>query len=155
MNNDLLSLAEEAIKIEKNVSNLYLIFHEAFAEDANFWWKLVIEEENHAALIKSGIEYFEDLGLFPKEILPNSLQELVDANKKLVSLIEEYSKQPPSRSKAFQVALETEKSAGEIHLLRAMESPAKSKIMKIFQKLNENDKYHIERIQAYMDENLS
>ena len=73
----------------------------------------------------------------------------------MVSLIEEYSKQPPSRSKAFQVALETEKSAGEIHLLRAMESPAKSKIMKIFQKLNENDKYHIERIQAYMDENLS
>ena len=154
MDSDLLNLGQEAIKIEENVSNLYMIFHKSFAKDADFWWTLMIEEQNHAALIKSGINSFAKVGAFPKEILSNSLQELVDANKKLGSLIEEYRKQPPSRSKAFQVAIEVEKSAGEIHLLRAMESPAKSEAMELFQELNGKDKDHIERIQSYMNKNL-
>ena len=62
---DLLKTAEEAIQLEQNVSNLYLIFQQEFPEDAQFWWTLVQEESNHAALIKSGIRYFMPLNKFP------------------------------------------------------------------------------------------
>ena len=45
-------LLEESIKLELNVSKLYGIFSSAFPEDADFWKKLSLEEENHAVLIK-------------------------------------------------------------------------------------------------------
>ena len=87
MNDDLLQLANEAMQLEQNVSKLYMIFRNACPEDADFWWELVIEEGNHAALIKSGLDYFVPAGIFPYEILP-SMEDLQDANKELVSLLE-------------------------------------------------------------------
>ena len=43
MKGDKLSeLAEQAIKVELRTSSLYIIFHSAFPEDADFWWKLAI-----------------------------------------------------------------------------------------------------------------
>ena len=65
MENDLIQLANEAMRLEYNVSKLYMIFRDAYPEDAEFWWKLVIEESNHAALIKSGLDYFMPEGYFP------------------------------------------------------------------------------------------
>jgi len=46
-------LIREAIQLEFNVADLYLFFHRLFPEDAGFWWSLVIEEKNHAALLKT------------------------------------------------------------------------------------------------------
>ena len=61
---DLLQLANEAMRLEYNVSKLYMIFRDSLPEDTEFWWKLVIEESNHAALIKSGLDYFMQKELF-------------------------------------------------------------------------------------------
>ena len=41
MENDLIQLANEAMRLEYNVSKLYMIFRDAYPEDAEFWWKLV------------------------------------------------------------------------------------------------------------------
>ena len=46
-------LINEAIQVELNVARLYLLFHELLPEDATFLWELVIEEENHAALLRT------------------------------------------------------------------------------------------------------
>ena len=46
-------LIQEAIQLELNIAKLYLLFHQLLPEDSTFWWKLVIEEENHAALLKT------------------------------------------------------------------------------------------------------
>ena len=151
MNDDLLQLANEAMQLEQNVSKLYMIFRNACPEDADFWWELVIEEGNHAALIKSGLDYFMPAGLLPQEIFP-SLEDLRQANKELVSLLEKYENAPPTREAAFNIALKTEKSAGEIHFQSAMTKSTDSKILKIFQTLNQDDKDHAKRIQAYMKE---
>ena len=86
MNSDITALAEESINLELNVSEIYSLFHSCFADDANFWWKLALEEKDHAALIRGGIEEFEPIGEFPHEILSNSLQDLKETNKKLRSL---------------------------------------------------------------------
>ena len=151
MENDLLQLANEAICLEYNVSKLYMIFRDSYPEDAEFWWKLVIEESNHAALIKSGLDYFMPEGYFPDEIFP-SMDELQKTNRRLVSLLEKYTNHPPSREIGFNLALEIEMSAAEIHFQNTMTKSTDSDVLKLFQKLNQDDKDHEKRIRAYMKE---
>jgi len=152
MDNNLIKLAEEAMRLEYNVSKLYMIFRDTYPQDAAFWWQLVIEESNHAALIKSGLNYFLPAGLFPDEVLP-AMGDMQGANKGLESLLEKYAADPPSRETALNVALKTEMSAGEIHFQRTMTKNADSKVLAMFQKLNQDDKDHARRIRAYMEEN--
>jgi ferritin len=151
MENDLIQLANEAMQLEYNVSKLYMIFRDSHPEDAEFWWKLVIEESNHAALIKSGLDYFMPEGVFPYEIFP-SMDDLQETNRELLSLLKKYENSPPSREIAFSLALKTEMSAGEIHFQSAMKKETDSKALKLFQKLNQDDKDHAKRIRAYMKE---
>ena len=68
-------------------------------------------------------------------------------------MLEKYHNQPPSRQEAFNIALETERSAGEIHFQRLVTNQAESKVIDLFQKLNEDDHDHAERIQIYMQDN--
>ena len=150
MSNKLTQLANEAMQLEFNVGKLYIIFRDICPEDSEFWWRLVIEENNHAALFRSGIDFFMEAGLFPTEILPPFLLDLQEANDKLISWLEQYDNKPPSREKAFNIALEIERLAGEIHYQRLMTKDADSRIVELFQKLNEDDKDHEKRIQAYM-----
>ena len=149
---DLLQLANEAMQLEYNVSKLYMIFRDSLPEDTEFWWKLVIEESNHAALIKSGLDYFMPEGVFPYEIFP-SIDDLREANKELRSLHNKYETHPPSREVAFNVALKTEMSAGEIHFQSAMAKSTDSEVLKLFQRLNQDDKDHAKRIRVYMKKN--
>ena len=151
MENDLIQLANEAMRLEYNVSKLYMIFRDSCPEDAEFWWKLIIEESNHAALIKSGLDYLMPEGVFPYEIFP-SIDDLREANKELRSLHNKYETHPPSREIAFNVALKTEMSAGEIHFQSAMTKSTDSEIMQLFQKLNQDEIDHAKRIRAYMKE---
>jgi hypothetical protein len=153
MGNNLIPLAEEAAQLEHNISRLYVLFHKAFSEDADFWWKLAIEENNHASLFRSGIDYFIPAGIFPNEILHSMLEELQEVNQMLLSLHDKYKTSTPTREIAFNLALEIERSAGEIHFQRAITKSTDSKILKIFQKLNKDDKDHETRIQVYMKEN--
>ena len=153
MNNDITALAEESINLELNVSEIYSLFHSCFADDANLWWKLVLEEKDHAALIRGGIEEFEPIGEFPHEILSNSLQDLKETNKKLRSLLKQFKNIPPSRELAFNTALEIEASAGELHFQHFMNKETNSKIDELFQFLNREDKDHAKRIRSYMKDN--
>ncbi len=151
MSEDLIKLAQEAMRLEYNVSKLYMIFRDAYPEDAAFWWQLVIEESNHAALIKSGLDYFMPENLFPEEMLP-AMEDIQEANEGLEAMLKKYAAEPPSREEAFNVALKTEMSAGEIHFQKTMVKSADSKVLAMFQKLNQDDKDHAKRIRAYMKE---
>ena len=152
MDNNMIKLAEEAMRLEYNVSKLYMVFRDTHPEDADFWWQLIIEEGNHAALIKSGRDYFMPVGAFPDGMFP-AMEDMEEANKELESLLEKYASDPPSRKIAFNVALKTEMSAGEIHFQNTMTKSADSKMLAMFQKLNQDDKDHAKRIRAYMEEN--
>ena len=152
MNNDVTSLIEESINLELNVSKIYTHFYKLFPDDAAFWWKLVVEEKNHAALIRSGKEYFEPLRKFPHDLLAPLLQILKDANSRLDSLIKKYEETPPSREEAFNIALKIEESAGELHFQKFMDKEANSATDNIFKELNKGDKDHAMRICRYMEE---
>ena len=148
---ELSQLIHESIQLELNVAELYKIFNQAFKKDAVFWFELFIEEENHASLFKD-MEKIDILPIeFFMEILSPLLEELKEKNKNIASFIAEYKLNPPSRETAFNVALEIEQSAGEIHFQKFMEKESKSPIVQLFQRLNEDDKNHIARLRNYME----
>ena len=150
MNERLLFVVDESIQLELNVSELYQTFHAAFPGDADFWWELIIEEENHAALIRSIKETFMPAGKFSDEIFLNSLETLKKHNLALCNLIKKYRAAIPSREDAFNTALEVEQSACEIHFQKFIDKKEKSHIERIFEQLNRDDKDHVKRIRSYM-----
>lgn len=148
-------LIDEAIQLELNVADVYLGFHHRFPEDAGFWWRLVIEEKNHAALLKNGKQHLLDAGMFPSELVSNSLETLINVNHVLKrTLMQGEEENPLSRAAAFNLAIKLEESAGEVHFQHAMQQAENpSDAIKLFQSLNEDDKNHADRIRNYMREN--
>ncbi len=152
MKTDFEKIVNQAIMLEKNVAGIYLIFKETFDEDAEFWWQLVLEEENHAALIKSAKIYFDPNEQFPQNLISSTIEELQDTNNMIQAYIEKYKKYPPTREETFNLALILESSAGEIHFQKFMMKQSDSEIIQIFQQLNGDDLNHYRRIKSYMTE---
>ena len=151
MKEGLTHLVEESIQIELNVAELYMLFKAVFPEDADFWWRLALEEKNHAALVRSIKESFLPVGVLPDKLLSSSLQELRKVNAKILDLIVKFRNSPPSRGESFRIAFELEESAAEIHFQEFMENAPSSTIEEMFQKLNKDDKDHAARIRSYME----
>lgn len=151
MSGNLQLLIEEAIKLELNVSRAYRNFHRMFHQDAEFWWRLSIEENNHAALLESGKRSFLVAGMFPAELVGNSLEALINANHELQNILKDVKVESPSRAAALNIALNLEELAGEIHFQNAIQKiDHPSDAIKLFQTLNKNDKDHTGRIRKYM-----
>jgi hypothetical protein len=83
MDSETEKLFDEAIKLELNVSDLYYVFYELFPEDAVFWWTLVIEEKNHASLLKTIKSFIPVIKEYPKVILPAEIAFLIDQNDRI------------------------------------------------------------------------
>ena len=143
---------DEAISLELNVSNLYFRFFELFPEDARFWWEIMIEEKNHAALLKSLKLAVHVIGNAPEEILALQTDDIREMNESIVQITRSFSKED-SRRDAFEIALKIEQSAGEAHFQTFIQSQNISEEYKIFQKLNLDDKDHLSRLRSYISEN--
>lgn len=151
MSGNLRHLIGEAIQLELNVAEIYRGFHHRFSEDASFWWRLAIEEENHAGLLKNGMQHFLDAGMFPGELVGTSLDTLVNANHELERILRQEKEAPMSRASAFNLAIKLEELAGEMHFQNVMQEVNNpSEAVKLFQSLNVDDKDHADRIRNYM-----
>lgn len=153
MDKELSRILDESIQLELNVADLYLSFCHAFAEDKDFWSHLAEEEGNHAALLRSGKLESLDEGHFPAKILTTNLDALIKANKEIKELVKEHKQKPPSsRASAFEIAIKVEESTGEIDFSCFIEQEADSPALKLFRRLNRDDRDHARRIRNYMRE---
>ena len=152
MNTNLEKIIDGAEQLELNVAELYKIFNHTFQEDANFWFNIILEEENHAYLIRKIGELEILTSKIIEEMLPAKLHEIRDANEKIISFIDEYKSSPPSREEAFNFALEIEELTVEIYYQRFMKKESVDLLTKAFQKLNADDNDHYARISSYMKE---
>jgi len=146
-------ILEESIRLELNVADLYLLFFELFPDDSPFWWKLTLEEKNHAALIKSLREIYEVEDGIPLSLFPGSIEDIRNSSRNVEKLISQYKKTPPSREEAFRTALSIEESAGELHYQDFMVKNPDKKVSEVFRRLNGEDRNHALRILHYMDGN--
>lgn len=151
-NNNMKRLLEESVQLELNLGKLYRFFSNYFSEDNDFWWRLGLEENNHASLIKSGIIFLES-GIFPENWSIANMDSIFQSNKYINELLEIYENKGLKRKEAFLIALELEQSAAESHYQEAMVSPEiqdSSGLIEIFRNLNRYDKNHLQKIQDYM-----
>ncbi|OQX72270.1 MAG: hypothetical protein B6D61_14295 [Bacteroidetes bacterium 4484_249] len=146
-------LLDESIKLELTVAGLYELFHNYFPEDSDFWWKLLIEEKGHAAVLRSGKETFLPLHVFPENLISKSIQDVSNVVAELEEIIKLYKVNPPSRTEAFSIALKYEMSAGEVHLQDFMEAKSNNRIEEIFQKMINGDQSHVSKLLEYMKKN--
>jgi len=151
MKQTLEQLIDESITLELNVADVYRIFLNTFPEDYELWSRLVREEEKHADLIQSMKSTFLLPHQFPSDLLVSSVEMLKKTNKRLAAIIKKYGKKPPLRESTFKIALDIERSAGELNFHLAVEKSPDSGIMKIFQTLNKDCRDHTEKINTYMD----
>lgn len=152
MNKQLTELIEQSMQLELLASDLYSVFYKNFPQDKEFWWRLVLEEKNHAALFRSGLDSGEIFLKFPENLVLQELDTIMNANTSLQKMIDDFNLMPPTRKEAFNIALKLENSAVEIHFQQFMEEGAETAIDKIFQELNKADKDHAARIREYMEE---
>lgn len=140
-------LLETAMQLELNVCDLYLMYRETFPEDKEFWEQMAKEEKHHAALLDLADDFFDQ---FPKELIYNNLNELQAVNKTIRETIERYKQQPPSRKEAYTYAIQLEESAYELHYQKLLTEKTSTKARQTFQKLNEDDKNHAQRIRKVL-----
>jgi hypothetical protein len=146
-------IIEESIRLELNAAALYMLFFEQFPQDSEFWWKLVIEENNHAALLKSIRDYFQEAAGFPENLFAESAEDLRKANSAVEEMISNYKESRPTREEALNSALSLEETAGEVHFQEFAAGNADDSISRVFRQLNGEDKDHSLRIREYMEEN--
>ena len=154
MDEKLSQIIDLAIELEMVVADLYMLFHEKFPEDADFWLKLFTEEKEHASLLMWSRDLLESTGEFPEEIVPSDTTPLIGAIHKVKNCISNFSTGKPTRKAAFMAAIKIEESAGEIHFQQAMGKKADSTYLETLQKLNLDDRDHAQRIRTYMHEKL-
>ena len=150
MKKTLEQLIDESIKLELNVATVYKNYLNTFPEDSELWLRLIQEEEKHADLIQSMRSTLLLLHQFPAGIFTSSMKMLKKTNNRLILILKEYNKEQPLRESAFKVALDIERSVGELEFQLAAEKSPDSGIMKIFQDLNKDCRNHTKEIIAYM-----
>lgn len=151
MNNHNQEIIEESIRLELNVAALYMLFFDQFPEDSEFWWKLVIEEKNHAALLKSIRDIFMEVTGIPEELFAESIEDLRKANSVVEESIRHFKDVMPTREKAFNAALSLEGTAGEVHFQGFMSADTDNSISRVFKQLNGEDRNHALRLREYME----
>jgi len=153
MNELIKRFIDESVALELNIGDLYQQFSAKFPGDYEFWWKLSIEEMNHAALIESINDIFLSENELPLESLEEQNQSLQKMNVFIRQHIEEFKIESPNRENAFQLAFEIENSIGESHFELFMTSKTNSVLVRIMQKLNGDDINHARRMTKYMIDN--
>jgi rubrerythrin len=151
MNEKLIRVLQESIELELKIAELYQLFHNVFPQDNEFWWNLILEEKNHAALLRTLKEVFLPIGKFPVRLLSTSLHEFQQTNAAITETLQKCRAVPPSRTEAYHIAYALEQSAAELHYQKFMANAPDSDIDRLFQQLNNHDKDHAARLRIYFE----
>lgn len=136
---------EEAIKLELNAAKLYFLFSEHLIDYRSFWYNLSLEEFNHASILKSAKE-FNDIDILPETFIDLAILQQMEKTNSLFEILEKKFLENPTIENAKSIAALVESSAGEIHYEKLMNIETENRIIEIFQRLNRDDKNHLERI---------
>ena len=142
---------ELSYTLEKTVASFYLKLSEAFKEDAEFWWRLCLEEQNHASIFKSFMDGLLPVSLLPEELLDPDLGKIRAAINMLEEKLNNLDASPMSKHDACEFAISVEETAGEFFLQKAADEASDSDGVLIIKKLLHDDKDHAARIRKFAD----
>lgn len=148
---DLADILKDSIDLELKMKVYYMLCSEIFPEDRKFFLDLAVEEDNHAKLLRSMHDLIKK-DLLPADMVMTDPDLLFATLQNIEDRVSGYNREPPSLLQACEFAYDMENSAGELHYQNLVEKPSDSKLLQVFQDLNDMDKDHAERIQSFMDE---
>lgn len=144
-------LFEESIRLERLAAALYLNYARIFSEHNDFWRELSHEEENHAAIIRSGMEYLYKFELFPLNALAKDVELIKCSCRKIEQEIDHLNNSPPDLKSACKFAISIETGAGESHFQVAIDSEEGSRALSVFKKMANSDRDHAKRIRKFLE----
>ncbi|MCP4130140.1 MAG: hypothetical protein GY754_03885 [bacterium] len=139
-----------AIAVELKMADLYSLYYKLFDEDKDFWYQLMIEEKNHAALLKSARDQIQESNL-PDELLCSNIEELQQVIDIINEKIELYRSGTPSKKKAYVFAIKIKNIGYEKHYQDILTGSPNSGVVKIMQEVNNQEINHAHRIEEIMD----
>jgi hypothetical protein len=154
MTENLKELLETSIELELLISDMYSLYGDLFSDDAEFWWKLSLEEKNHASLLESGRLYL-DRGVLPADAVFEDLGTLIETKERIQNLITQYKKNSPAFEDAYYEAVKIESSAAEFHFQVLLASHSDSKVIQIFQELGGADRDHAQRVSDLLTQKVT
>lgn len=137
----------ESMVLEKRVGDLYRLFGGIFPEDVGFWNKLADEEDYHSVIMHSAKDHFFEEGLFPVQALDPDVENIRKIVSELEATLLEYRRNPPTKPKALERALQFEQSSGEYYLSLVINAPADNPSIDLLQNLVGENKNHSVRIE--------
>lgn len=142
---------EESVAYEERLAELYRLFAKRHPRDEAFWSELAVEEEHHAAILRS-LGVWVAIGADVAHVVAPSLPKLKKSNAVLSRVLERARKEPVTRSDAFNIALNLERTASEAHFQKTMVGKAggNDKLAGAMRRLCAFDKDHLKRIRAMM-----
>jgi hypothetical protein len=147
MENQYTLLFNEAISVERNIGSFYALCAMHFKDDRTFWWKLSEEEEQHAKILESGLEFLLEENLFPNAILDLDIEDLKEINVKIEEKIAQFQEKVPNKKEIYFYALELEEASLEFFFQQITSRKSDDKTINIFNNLVGYDKDHARRIQ--------
>ncbi len=147
MENQYTLLFNEAVRVERNIGSFYALCATHFKDDRTFWWKLSEEEEQHAKILESGLEFLLEENLFPNAILDLDIKDLKVTNDKLEEKIALFQEITPDKKEVYLYAFELEQASLEFFFQQITSKKSDEKAINIFNNLIGFDKDHARRIQ--------
>lgn len=147
MENEKNIIMKEAVQIELNMCDLYLLYKDLFPEDREFWKKIAKEEKEHASILDLLLELPD---LMPTDLLYFNKGDMKNLNKKIKEAKDQYKDTPPTKQEAYQFAIDLENAAFELHYQKLMDKEPCTNTVSTLQKLNHGDKDHADRIQTLL-----
>lgn len=149
-----ISHLKEAYLIERNLASFYFALSNQFREHREFWWKLSIEEENHASIFKTYIDNLIPMDLFPAEIIDLDLNNLRNTNQLIMDAIAQSSNASLPKKELYKLALMFEGMSGEFAFQKALEKNPDSKSLQLVHSIGKDTTNHASRIEAILNSDM-
>lgn len=145
-----LKIIEGLAEIESTAGKLYKVYSEKFPDHKDFWLSLVVEEENHAELIRSLFSSIEKGAVYFKEKnCSDAIDTLLNYMKKY---IDDATKNKVILMNALFLAEEIEKGLINNIFFSFLEGDS-SEFNQVIVRVLSGAKEHIKKIHKYLAEN--
>jgi hypothetical protein len=149
MNQKIINAIKECVSQELLVSEFYRLFAQLFVEDSEFWLEMMQEEIKHAHLLHTELESLCRAGILTERAIPSNLDALLIEGASITDLFLDLQESPPTRARAFSIALALENSMSERHYRSTIYADSAAPALRLLESIDQDEKDHIKKIEGY------
>lgn len=149
MNRKIINAIKECVSQELLVAEFYLLFAQLFGEDREFWLGIMHEEIRHGSLLQTELENLCRAGILTEEAIPPDLDALLLEGSSMTNLFLDLQESPPTRARAFAIALALENSLSERHYRSRTHADPAAPARRLLESIDQDEKDHVKKIECH------